>query len=386
LPLSEDELDTLYRASETIGASLDVQEVRVLLLKEAQRAIQSDAAVVLLGKARPDHGWASSAALIDSVSKNGRPEYTDRAMCVPIRAGEKLLGVVVLWREVGRSSFTASDEKLLFVLASQAGVALERARLHRHETRRLQMEQELTIAKQIQLTLVPTSPPNVPGWSFAAAYHAARQVGGDFYDFMNQDIAAGRLGVAIADVTGKGVPAGLMMAYSRAALRAGSMDAANPGEVLERTNRLIMQEHRAGLFVSAFYAEIELDSGRLSYASAGHDAPLWIKATGSKVIDLEAPGVILGAYNHAGIEWRSIVVEPTDTVLLYTDGVTEARSEDREFFGEERLKSVAAAAVTGGGSARSVLDSVLLSIAQFCGDAEQADDLTMVAVQREPDA
>jgi serine phosphatase RsbU (regulator of sigma subunit) len=383
LPLSDDELDILYRASETIGASLDGQEVRVLLLKEAQRAIQSDAAVVLMGNARPDHGWASSAALIDSVRNSGRPEYTDRAMCVAIRAGEKSLGVVVLWREVGRSSFTASDEKLLVVLASQAGVAMERARLHTQETRRLQMEQELTIAKQIQLTLVPASPPNVPGWSFAAAYHAARQVGGDFYDFMNHAIAEGRLGVAIADVTGKGVPAGLMMAYSRAALRAGSMDAASPAEVLERSNRLIMQEHRAGLFVSAFYAEIELDSGRLSYASAGHDAPLWIKATGSEVVALEAPGVILGAYRHTGVESRSIVVEPGDTVLLYTDGVTEARGEEREFFGEERLKSVAAAAVAGGGRAQSVLESVLLSVAEFCGDAEQADDLTVVVVQRD---
>ena len=153
------------------------------------------------------------------------------------------------------------------MLASQAGVALERARLHRQEKRRLQMEQELTVAKQIQLTLVPSHPPQVPGWSFAAAYQAARQVGGDFYDFMNHAIADGRLGLAIADVTGKGVPAALMMAYSRAVLRAGSMDRATPVEVLEKSNQLIMQERHSGLFVSAFYA-------RSSWKPAGWTMPV----------------------------------------------------------------------------------------------------------------
>ncbi len=302
---------------------------------------------------------------------------------MPIRAGEGILGVVVLWREVGRSPFTAHEEKLLAILASQAGVALERARLHGQQAHHLQMERELSVAKQIQLTLVPSRPPQIRGWSFAEAYNAAEQVGGDFYDFMKHAVADGRLGVAIADVTGEGVPAALMMAYSRAVLRAASMDGATPAEVLETSNRLIMQERDSGLFVSAFYAEIDLESGQLSYASAGHDAPLWIKAGGSQLVELEAPGVVLGAHHDTGIESRSIVLEPGDTVLLFTDGVTEARSEDRELFGDDRLQSVAAAAVAGGGSAQSVLDAVLLSVAQFRGDAELTDDMTVLVVQRD---
>jgi len=383
LPLSEDELEVLYRASETFGASLDAQEVRNLLLKEAQRVARSDAAVILMGNAPPDHGWATSAPLIDSVRKSGRAEYTERAICVPVGAGQGSLGVVVLWREVGRASFTVHEQKLLSILASQAGVALERARLHGQQAHHVQMEREMNIAKQIQLTLVPSRPPQVPGWSFVGAYNPAEQVGGDFYDFMNHAIADGRLGLAIADVTGEGVPAALMMAYSRAVLRAAAIDGATPQEVLAKTNRLIMQERDAGLFVSAFYAEIELENGRLTYASAGHDAPLWIKAGGSQLVELEAPGVVLGAYADTGIESRTIVVEPGDYVVLFTDGVTEARDEGRALFGEDRLKSVAAAAVASGGSARSVLESVLLSVAEFSGDAEQADDLTVVVVHRE---
>jgi sigma-B regulation protein RsbU (phosphoserine phosphatase) len=305
---------------------------------------------------------------------------------VPLHAGEKQLGVVVLWRDAGSKSFAETDQKLLVVLASQAGVALERARLHKQETRRLALEQELNVARQIQLTLVPSSPPQVPGWSFAAAYHAARQIGGDFYDFMKNDIAEGRLGVAIADVTGKGVPAGLMMAYSRAVLRSGALDGATPDNVLAKSNQLIMEERHSGLFVSAFYATIELATGRLQYASAGHDSPLWIKAGGSEAIELDAPGVVLGAYVDPGFESRTIVVEPGDTVLLYTDGVTEARDEDRELFGDDRLKSAATAAVAAHQNAQGVLESVLLSVADFCGDAEQADDLTVVVMQRERQA
>jgi sigma-B regulation protein RsbU (phosphoserine phosphatase) len=182
------------------------------------------------------------------------------------------------------------------------------------------------------------------------------------------------------------VPAGLMMAYSRAVLRSGALDGATPDNVLAKSNQLIMEERHSGLFVSAFYATIELATGRLQYASAGHDSPLWIKAGGSEAIELDAPGVVLGAYVDPGFESRTIVVEPGDTVLLFTDGVTEARDEDRELFGDDRLKSAATAAVAAHQNAQGVLESVLLSVADFCGDAEQADDLTVVVMQRERQA
>lgn len=361
-----------------------MREVRDLLLAGTQRVIHSDAAVVLLGNAPPDHGWASSATLIESVRQNGLAEHTATSLCVPIGDPQKSKSVVVLWREVGRPSFTSTDETLLGVLTNQADVAFERARLHRQETHRLAMEQELTVARQIQRTMVPSAPPRVAGWDFAAAYHPAHEVGGDFYDFMHHGMDDDHLGVAIADVTGKGVPAGLMMGYSRAALRAGAFFAEDPAQVMDRSNRLIIQEHHAGLFVSAFYADIDLRSGQVNFASAGHDPPLWVKRGGTPIVDLQTPGVWLGGYHDTGIETRSIDLEPGDTLILYTDGVTEARDEDRQLFGEQRLRSVASAAGAGDRNAKSVLESVLLAVAEFCGDAEQADDLTIVVVQREP--
>jgi serine phosphatase RsbU (regulator of sigma subunit) len=387
------EINLLYRVSETIGASLDPSDVPRLVLDEAERVIPSDAAAFLLGDAAPGAGWEEAAALIDNVRSTGRPDIATwvpaadgalaSALCVPVRAGEKVLGAVVLARTVGRKMFTASDEKLLLGLASEAGIALERAWLHEQEKRHLQLEEELAVARRIQLTLLPTAPPTVPGWEFAATYAAARHVGGDFYDFLDHALADNRLGLVIADVVGKGVPAALMMAYSRAVLRAQAMAGHSVVEVLEGANSLMIQERQSRPFVTAFHAQIELDSGCLSFASAGHDAPLWIAADGTTVRPLEAPGVILGAFRQTGLEPRSIMLEPGDTVVFYTDGVTEARDHDRQLFGDERLEQAAVAAVAAGGSAQSVLSSVIEAVADFTAGAEQADDLTIIVVRRE---
>ncbi len=379
------EINLLYRASETIGFSLDAHEVQRLLLDEARRVIPFDEGEVLLGDTPPPDRWAPINELISRVSSTGRPDYSDTALCAPVRAVERVLGVVVLDRSSGGASFTASDEKLLLALASQAGVALERARLHEQETRRLQLEQELTVARRIQLSLLPAAAPRVPGWRFAATYEAARQVGGDFYDFLvpgSPAQAGERLGLVIADVTGKGVPAALVMAYSRAVVRAEAAAGSSPAEVLANTNRVIMRDRQSSLFLSAFYAELDLASGTLTYASAGHDAPMLVRADdASAVTELEARGVVLGAFADMGLEERSVVLGPGDLVLFFTDGVTEARNGSRELFGDDRLRAVLTA--SAGGDAESVIAAVVSAVTEFTEGEEQADDLTIVCVQRE---
>jgi serine phosphatase RsbU (regulator of sigma subunit) len=403
------EINLLYRASETIGTCLNAVEVPRLLLAETEHVIPASVGAVLLGETEAAQEWqvagtkgspndvaalrSAAAGLIETVRRTGRPdiaawqvtvaESPRSALCVPIRAGETVLGAVVLGRTSQASAFTAGDEKLLLGVAGQAGIALERARLHEQETRRQRLEEELAVARRIQLTLLPSHPPVIPGWSFAATYRAARQVGGDFYDFLDHALAARRIGLVIADVTGKGVPAALMMAYSRAVVRAESMAGRSPLEVLANTNRLIMQERQTRLFLSAFYAELDLDSGRLVYANAGHDAPLWIEEGGHVCRELNAPGVILGAFHDIGLESREICLAPTDTVIFYTDGVTEARDHEGRLFGDERLATAAMAATAARGSAEKVLESVAGAVAAFTAGAAQADDLTIVVVQRD---
>jgi serine phosphatase RsbU (regulator of sigma subunit) len=411
------EINLLYRATETIGACLNADVVPRLLLAEIERVIPATVAAVVIdqpdavglaGAPKATQGWGQgdtrgtaeevatllrvAAGLIEQVRLTGRPDISvwsdvapdspQSAMCIPIRAGERVLGVVVLGRSDRLKVFTAGDEKLLLGLAGQAGIALERTRLYEQENRRLRLEEELSVARRIQLTLLPSHPPVVPGWSFAATYEAARQVGGDFYDFLDHALEARRMGLVIADVTGKGVPAALMMAYSRAVVRAESMAGRTPLEVLARTNRLIMQERQTRLFLSAFYAEFDLDSGRLTYANAGHDAPLLVEAGGRAIRELDAPGVILGAFHDIGLESREVQLAPGDTVVFYTDGVTEARDPEGRLFGDERL---AAAATGAHGSAEAVLESVAAAVTAFTAGGAQADDLTIVVVQRDPD-
>jgi serine phosphatase RsbU (regulator of sigma subunit) len=394
------EINLLYRASETIGACLNTAVVPRLVLEEAERVISAPVAAVILGAdGVPAESRGASeeiselltgaTELVDRVLSNGRPDIEmldgrqpsetglQSALGVPIRAGEVVLGVVLLGRKSNDPPFTASDEKLLLGLASQAGVALERARMHEQETRRQRLDEELAVARRIQLSLLPAHLPRVDGWSFAVAYSAARQVGGDFYDFMEHALAEQRLGFVIADVAGKGVPAALMMAYCRALLRAESMAGRPPAQLLEQTNRLILSDRQTRPFVTAFYVEFDLDSGRLSYANAGHDAPLLITANG-QCRQLDAPGVILGAFDDIVVEQHEVLLGHGDVVVFYTDGVTEARDPAGRFFGDERLL---AAATSAGGSAQAVLDSVAGAVREFTAGAEQADDVTIVVVQ-----
>lgn len=402
------EINLLYRASETIGASLDTAAVPRLVLQEAERVIAAPVAAVVLGTERAaveQHGepeelsalLAASGSLVARVLESGRPDievwdniaagaaHIYSGLCVPIRSGEAVLGAVVLGRRANQPAFSASDEKLLLGLAGQAGVALERARMHERETLRQRMEEELAVARRIQLSLLPAHLPQIDGWSFAAAYSAARQVGGDFYDFMEHALGYGRLGFVIADVAGKGVPAALMMGFSRAVLRAESMAGHSPAELLDRANRVILSDGQSRPFVSAFYAELELDSGRVTYANGGHDAPLLLGRSGGPS-SLDASGVILGAFPDVRPEQHELVLESGHALVFYTDGVTEARDQAGAFFGDDRLIAAAAGGggggARGGGGAQSVLDSIVGAVADFTSGAEQADDLTLVVIQR----
>ena len=230
--------------------------------------------------------------LVDEVLTHGRPliaasppagsRVIGEMLVAPIRGRGDRIGAVVLGRWVGGAAFTASDEKLLLAVAGEAGVAYDRARLHEQEVGRQRLDEELAVGRRIQLSLLPASAPTAPGWDFAAIYQAAREVGGDFYDFLETREAPGKLDLVIGDVTGKGVPAALMMAFTRAVLRASAGVASSPSDALRRANHTLIHDGRAGLFVTALYARLDLASGDLDLASGGHDRPLWVRDSGRR--------------------------------------------------------------------------------------------------------
>jgi sigma-B regulation protein RsbU (phosphoserine phosphatase) len=266
-------------------------------------------------------------------------------------------------------------------LADQASVALERAWLHAADAERQRMEQELVVARRIQLGLLPQTLPQPVGWSVAGLYEAAREVGGDIYDAFRLPDSASHLSLLVADVTGKGVPAALVMAAARAILRAEACAGRRPSDVLEATNRALLVGQPSPLFLSALHAVLDVDSGRLRYASAGHEPPVLVRSSGETRL-LESPGVVIGAFERIEIAESSVDMAPGDLVALYTDGVTEARDASGAMFGEERLIDVLAS-VRGEGALR-VVERVRTALAAFTGETPQFDDVTLLVVARDP--
>ncbi len=394
------ELNLLYRVGETIGASLDAAEIPRLLLSEAGRAIRSDAACVLVGPQRTVEATMGAAALVEAaidasralvtkVIADGQPRLVSPSsddasfaslLVVPIRARDERIGAVVLARRQGEPTLTASDEKLLLAVAGEAGVAHDRARLHEQELSRQRLDEELAVGRRIQLSLLPASTPTAAGWEFAAIYRAAREVGGDFYDFLDAGLAPGSLDLVIGDVTGKGVPAALMMAFTRAVVRASADVSSSPAEVLRRTNHQLIHDGRSGLFVTALYASLDLEQGDLVLANGGHDPPLWVHGPSHRTRLVSSPSSILGAFRELAVEDRHIHLDPGDVLVLYTDGVTEARDPSRRLFGERRLRAIATASASAAASV--IAQRVLDAVRDFSAGSPMADDLTLVVIKR----
>ena len=254
-------------------------------------------------------------------------------------------------------------------------------KLLKEEIRRQRMEEELAIGQQIQLSLLPKNLPSIPGWEFAARYRAARQVGGDLYDFITDPTHPHKLQLVIADVTGKGVPAALFMAMARTFVRAETSHSHAPATILRQTNRLLVDDARSRLFLTIFYGSLDVTNGRFVYANGGHDWPIWYQSQSQTIQYLQAPGFPLGTFTHIHPIEQEINIASGDFLLLYTDGITEARNQDGEFFSDERLESLVANSQAT--TAQQLLEEIDTAVAQFLSDTPASDDFTLVVIKRQ---
>jgi len=300
---------------------------------------------------------------------------------VPLIVEDETIGTLLITH---RQPLKFNQNQLAFLrlVANQAAIAIEKARLHQQEIQRQRLEDELAVGQQIQLSLLPEACPEVEGWQFAATYLPARLVGGDFYDFFELAGDPNQLGLVMADVSGKGVPAALFMALSRSLIRTKSMSGRHPAGVLARANRLIYKDSRSHLFLTAFYATLDLRTGWLAYTSAGHNWPLWYQAATAHIDELAARGTIMGAFEQIELEEREIDLVPGDIIVFYTDGVTEAINANHHMFGEERLRAALAAHASA--SAQEILEAIVEAVYTFTGDTPQSDDMTLLIVKRQP--
>jgi PAS domain S-box-containing protein len=257
------------------------------------------------------------------------------------------------------------------------GVQYDVTEQKREAEERERIEQELRIARLIQQTLLPKTLPELSGYDVAAYYQPAREVGGDFYDFLQFE--DGRLGLIVGDVTDKGVPAALVMATTRTMLRAAAQRLFSPGEVLRRANDVLVTDIPPNMFITCLYAILEPESGRLVYANAGHDPP-YLRRSGGDCEELRATGMPLGLMPGMSYEEKEIVLEAGESVLFYSDGLVEAHDPEREMFGFPRLQGLVGTHRSGGSS---LIGFLLTELTRFTGEEwEQEDDITLVTLER----
>jgi serine phosphatase RsbU (regulator of sigma subunit) len=277
---------------------------------------------------------------------------------------------------------TAIAESLSAALAAAPVTDLALAAQHAANARRI--EEELANGRRLQRAFVALKPPDVPGYDIASHYEAAREVGGDFFDLFRQRHRGHPLSIVIADVTGKGIAAALLMAFVRPLLRAAIEHTTGPAAALERTNKILVEERRSFLFITALAGRLDLPTGHLCFANAGHELPLIVRADGSPPTWLEGAGPLVGAFPRLDVPEISADLAPGDLALFYTDGVTDARSPSGERFDEWRLLETLEN--TRGGTAQEVVRALADNVCAFQEPAPPADDITIVAIRRLPAA
>ena len=239
---------------------------------------------------------------------------------------------------------------------------------------------ELALSRLQQRSIVSLEPPEVAGYDLAGYYEPAREVGGDFFELFRLRRRGRPLGVVIADVTGKGIAAALLMAFARPVLHSALQAAPGPADALRRTNRILVDELHTALFITALVGRLEVATGRMSLANAGHEPPLLIPADGGPILPIEGGGPMLGVFSPLELTEMQVELGRGDRLLLYTDGVTDATSTTGERFGKDRMVTTLQAA--RGGSAHELVAALSGAVSKFSGGVMPADDVTIVAVGR----
>ena len=410
-----EEITLLYEVSSTLGTTFEIEQIARQTLEYALRVIEAQKAAFLLLDAKgemlevvaaegvPEEAWTAlrvGEGISGQVVAERKPQLieagqplppdwerertsygADSFLSVPLLystpgAEEKVLGVINL-ADKASGIFTSGDLKLLTAIASQAAISIYKSQLVEELKEAERVKREMEIAHRIQMSLLPERPPEVEGVELAGMCIPAMEVGGDYYDFLHRD---GRLDLIIADVSGHSVGSALMMAITRTVLRSEIAGGKSPAQVLAATNATMYDDlSRAELFITVFHTSYDKETRTLTYANGGHNPPFLWRAAEGKCISLDADGMLLGILEDVDYEERIIELQPGDILVLYTDGVTEARNEAGEFFGEERLRR---AIEEGSGlSPAELLDDLYRRIYEHSKGVPQRDDITLVVMK-----
>lgn len=298
-------------------------------------------------------------------------------LSAPLKTKGRLIGVLNVFNKISEDGFTLDDQRILSIIATQSAQVVENARLYDEEQSLKKIEEELKIANDIQTRLLPKTNPQINGFDIASKSVPAKEVGGDYYDFIQID--ENNIVICLGDISGKGMPAALLMANLQATLRGQALFTSSAGECLTRANKLLYRSTDRQNYATLFYGILDSSNDTFRFSNAGHNPPILMNLD-KKVIRLTKGGTVLGFMEDFQFEEDSVNLKKGDTIIIYSDGIDEAFNIDDEEYGEENLLSIIKDSLSL--DAEKIIENVFESVRSHVQDAPQSDDITIVVIKK----
>ncbi len=414
LKIAIDELAALNDVATAITSNQSVEDVIDLIVRKCIKHLKVQQAVVMLldesDEVNPFHtmirkqdsissfmpyrldtqltGWMlknKSPLLVNNFKEDGRFKYLVKEefpittlLSVPMLLKNRMVGLLTVFNKHSESGFTIEDQRLLSILAAQSAHIIENARLYEREQALIRLQEEMRLANNIQVNLLPKSNPEFPGYLIAGKSIPAKDVGGDYYDFIEMN--NNRLAFCLGDISGKGIPAALLMANLQASLRGQTLMDIHCSECVAFTNNLLYNSTDVDKYATLFYAVLDYSHHKITFCNAGHNEPILVDEK-ENVVRLKDGGMIVGIMPEIGYAEKSIDINPGSLLVLYSDGITEAMNSEEEEFGEERLIKL----ITGNKNlpSRDLIELIINTVNKHAGNQDQMDDMTLVVIKRE---
>jgi phosphoserine phosphatase RsbU/P len=410
-----DELAILNDLALAISGSLDSQKIMRSIISKSIRALnaeQGDITLVAENQANPmqtlvrsmistsEHsplhlnqnllGWMQinkKPLMINEPDNDSRFQNVKwdssihSLISAPLMARTRLIGILTVYNKRGdkKTGFTESDQRLLSIIAAQSAQIVENARLYEEEETYRLMRRELELASSIQKKMLPASAPEIDGYAVAGKNITAQEVGGDYFDYIQMD--KHRWALCLGDISGKGLPASLLMTNLQAILRGQALHLTQPGEILKYANNQLYQSTSSEKFATLFIAIIDSSKNTIHYSSAGHDYPFIMRNDGS-YIRLESGGLPLGMMEGMEYEEEFVELQPGEFLFVFSDGVTDVSNIHDEMFGEERLIQLLLNSIEKDESPKDLISRIVDTCLNHCGKAKLFDDVTALVLKR----